>query len=308
MANPQIQHLFVDEAGDLSLFNKRGASIVGREGSSKYFLLGVVVLPNPAEAARVLSDLRTSLLADPYFAGVPSMSADQRKTALCFHAKDDVAEVRREMFKVLPSLNPLVQVVIRDKAELIVEARALFRRSLKLRPNDVYDEMVRRLFQNLTQEGDADAILFARRGKSHRLQALTWALRDMRISENIYGSDVVFDGSSSKGIDEVMQQMAVERIAREPQQNQQEGDDNIRTRHRIISSAYPNQSAGLQIIDYYLWALQRLFERREDRFFNLLAANYRLIIDLDDKRSSPAGAWYSPSNALTLEKIKPDAS
>jgi hypothetical protein len=40
-------------------------------------------------------------LADPYFKGVPSMQADAKKTALFFHAKDDLPEVRREVFRVL---------------------------------------------------------------------------------------------------------------------------------------------------------------------------------------------------------------
>jgi predicted nucleic acid-binding protein len=39
----------------------------------------------------------------------------------------------------------------------------------------------------------------------------------------------------------------------------------------FIKSAYPSEVAGLQIIDYYLWALQRLFERQEEQFFRPLA-------------------------------------
>jgi len=61
------------------------------------------------------------------------------------------------------------------------------------------------------------------------------------------------------------------------------------------------------VIDYYLWALQRLYERQEDRFFNLLACDYRLIIDLDDRRNKPQGEYYSDNNPFSLEKIKPIA-
>jgi len=71
--------------------------------------------------------------------------------------------------------------------------------------------------------------------------------------------------------------------------------------------AYPSEYAGLQVIDYYLWALQRLFERGEDRFFNLVAKDYRLVMDLDDKRNKPYGEWYSDANPLELKKIKPAA-
>ncbi|MEW5956517.1 MAG: hypothetical protein AB1801_02255 [Chloroflexota bacterium] len=63
------------------------------------------------------------------------------------------------------------------------------------------------------------------------------------------------------------------------------------------------KTPGLQVIDYYLWALQRLYEQGEERFFLLLAGDYRLIMDLDDKRNKPYGQWYSDSNPLRLDKL-----
>ena len=72
-----------------------------------------------------------------------------------------------------------------------------------------------------------------------------------------------------------------------------------------IKTAYPNEFIGLQIVDYYLWALQRMYERKEDRYFNLLAPNFRMIMDIDDKREKPYGQWYTDQNPLTLKKIKP---
>jgi hypothetical protein len=72
-----------------------------------------------------------------------------------------------------------------------------------------------------------------------------------------------------------------------------------------IRSAYPSESEGLQVVDYFLWALQRLYERREERFFLLLAPQYRLVMDLADNRRRPYGEWYSDYNPLSLEKIEP---
>ncbi|MCC5653508.1 hypothetical protein LC609_27690 [Nostoc sp. XA013] len=62
--------------------------------------------------------------------------------------------------------------------------------------------------------------------------------------------------------------------------------------------------AGLQVIDYYLWAVQRCYERDDDQFFLPLANKYRLIMDLDDNRNKPYGEWYGDRNPLTLEKLK----
>jgi hypothetical protein len=58
----------------------------------------------------------------------------------------------------------------------------------------------------------------------------------------------------------------------------------------------------LQVVDYFLWALQRLYEREEDRFLNPIGAKLGLIHEFDDTRSSGAGVFYSQSNPLTVEK------
>ena len=76
----------------------------------------------------------------------------------------------------------------------------------------------------------------------------------------------------------------------------------------LIDSGYPSEFGGLQIVDYYLWAVQRLFERGEDRFFYSVASDYEAILDLDDTRNREKGEVYSENNLLGLEKIKPVAS
>lgn len=95
------RHYFVDETGDGTLFDGKGRVIVGSEGCSRFFILGLVDIPDAASLGAEMADIHATLLADPYFAAVPSMQADQRKTSLAFHAKDNVAEVRREVFSLL---------------------------------------------------------------------------------------------------------------------------------------------------------------------------------------------------------------
>jgi len=48
-----------------------------------------------------------------------------------------------------------------------------------------------------------------------------------------------------------------------------------------------------------------MYERGEDQCFEMVAPQYRLTMDLDDKRSKGYGEWYSDSNKLKLAKIKP---
>jgi hypothetical protein len=233
-------------------------------------MVGVAYLPDPKVASHMLDQLRADLLADLYFRGVPSMQHHTQKTAIYFHAKDDLPEVRREIFKLLPELGAKVQIAIRRKEYLVKTARLLHQRQSKLSPDDVYDDLVKRLFKRSLHTAQINRIVFARRGKSARQHAIEEAIR--RAKSNFERKTGITSDSET-----------------------------------IIFSGYPSQHAGLQVIDYYLWALQRMYERGEDRFFHLLAPAYRLIMDLYDTRNRPYGEWYSDSNPLDLQKIKPVA-
>jgi hypothetical protein len=113
--SPIIKHYFVDEAGDLTLFNKRKQIVVGNEGSSSCFMVGMADILRPDDVKQKLDELRQELLNDPYFRAVPSMQPEQKKTAICFHAKDDLPEVRREVFKLLPSFEARIIIAVRRK-------------------------------------------------------------------------------------------------------------------------------------------------------------------------------------------------
>ena len=58
-----------------------------------------------------------------------------------------------------------------------------------------------------------------------------------------------------------------------------------------------HQHAGLQVADYCLWALQRLFAKGEDRFLSLIGPKVGLIVDADDTPKSLT-APITPGNVL----------
>lgn len=117
------RYYFVDEAGDATIFGQRGKVLIGEKGCSRYFILGVLDVPNPVVLQNELDALRQSLLADPYFKKVPSMQPGARKTALMFHAKDDVPEVRREVFALLQRHDFRFLAVVRDKKRILEYVR-----------------------------------------------------------------------------------------------------------------------------------------------------------------------------------------
>jgi len=125
----QTQRLFVDEAGDPTLFHSSGKPLVDTEGCSRFFIIGKLEVDDPPALSQSLAALRQELLADPYFAGVESFRPERKKTALLFHAKDDLPEVRYRVFNLLRAAGSALRfhAVVCDKQALLkseVERRA----------------------------------------------------------------------------------------------------------------------------------------------------------------------------------------
>ncbi len=220
-------HYFVDEAGDPTLFNRRKQIVVGVEGCSTYFILGLLDVVDPEKLGAQLLDLRQRLLADPYFKGVPSMQPERRKTALEFHAKDDIPEVRREVFSLIDRHQIRFFAVVRDKRRIVQLVREHNSKQPQYRyhPNQLYDRSVSRLFKDRLHKEEAYRIVFARRGASDRTSALRKALENAR--QNF---------RRSWGIEATA---PIEVIA-----------------------SLPAIDSCLQVADYFLWALQRLTKKR----------------------------------------------
>lgn len=143
-SEPVVLHYFVDEAGDPALFARRRRSIVGQEGCSNYFILGKLEVDDPEGLSRELESLRAELLADPYFKNVPSMQPDEGKTAVLFHAKDDLPEVRYRVLKLLAGQTVSFYAVVRDKERLVEQVRARNQADPDYwyRENELYDDLV----------------------------------------------------------------------------------------------------------------------------------------------------------------------
>jgi hypothetical protein len=267
----ETRHFFVDEAGDLTLFGKGGRVAVGEQGVSKVFMVGVAQIPDPSFADALLGELRIELLTDPYFKGVPSMQLAAGKTARAFHASKDLPEVRRDVIARLSQTKAKVFVAIRRKDKLVEEMRrpaSANRKQLTLR--NLYDDLVARLFRNVLHQAERNEIVFAKHATWTRREALALAIKRAKANfERAYGLP------SDKPTD--------------------------------IRAAQLHEFGGLQVVDYFLWALQRMYERGEDRFFELLRPGFRLIMDLDDTRDKDYGEWYSDENPLTLKKMMPPA-
>lgn len=260
---------FVDETGDGVIFDKRGRVLVGTGKVHDYFNLGMVECPSINELASDFATLRANLLSDPYFKGVPSLRPQANKTALFFHAKDDVPEVRREVFRILERHEFTFHAVVRTMLAVLRNVQVKNRRdpTYRYRPTDLYDDSVRRLFQQRLHTKPAFEVTFASRGK-----ARTHALRE-----------------------ELLKAQAKSRKA----------TGTFPNAHIHVRALPSHQHPGLQLADYCLWALQRLYTRGEDRFLSVIWPKVGLIIDADDVSEKPYGTYHNKRRfSLNADKIK----
>ena len=267
---PESRYYFVDEGGDGILFSRKGKVLVGTEGCSRFFILGLLNVSDPIVLEDQLNKLRVQLMNDPYFKSVPSMQPANRKTTLAFHAKDDLPEVRRDVFRLLCNTEGLrFFAVVADKLSVLEYVRQRNKRESVYRyhPNELYDSLIEYLFRERLHQSSGYDIIFSKRGKSDRTAALHRALEAAR-SHFVTQQEITSRSSLN------------------------------------IAVATPKEHAGLQAVDYFIWALQRLYERGEDRYLTYLWQAFGLVHDLDDTRETHYGVYYTQNKPLTAEALR----
>lgn len=196
------------------------------------------------------------------------MQADAGKTAVIFHAKDDVPEVRERVFRLLmdQGVDVHFSAVVRDKGRLLeqVRARNLAEPEYHYNENEIYDELVSQLFKTAFHKADHFELVFASRGEKDRSKALELALQK---AQQIY-----------------------------------EQNFGIKTKHTVnVINSSPVNHPCLQATDYFLWALQRFYEKGEDRFWSFVWPKVRAVYDMDETREHSFGTIYTPQKPLTKE-------
>lgn len=265
---------FVDEAGDTTLFGRHGKVLVGTEVVSRFFMVARLEVPDVEALEADMASLRAELLSDPLLNTVPSMQVAAGKTALFFHAKDDVPEVRHAVFKLLLRHELRISVVVKDKQSLLSEVRQREAANpayrYKADGHDIYDDLIGRLFKHFGRFGATRHVTFAVRGTKPRTEALKTVLDQIDAG---FADDF---GFAPHG-------------------------------HTTVHSSYPSLTAGLQACDYLLWALQRFYERREERYLQAMWPKFARVLDLDapapKTRGKPAqfGVEFNEKHPLSLK-------
>lgn len=263
-------HYFVDESGDGVIFNAKGKVILDQPGTGRYFMLGLLQVTDPISLSQELEALRAELLADPYFNNVPSMQSKDRKTALAFHAKDDIPEIRREVFKLLTRHDLKFFAVVRDMQSVLAYAqkRNINDVQYRYKPDELYDNTVVRLFKDRLHQSTGSHIHFAKRGTANRTSAFFNAL-----------------------------QRAKSRF-------ESKWDRVVETDIKVTVTT-PETCIPLQAVDYILWALQRHYIKDESRYLDAVWDKVSLIHAVDETSVAPYGTYYTKKNPI---KKKPPAN
>jgi len=271
IVEPRFEQLtyFVDEAGDPNLLGSRRAIIIGKPGCSRSFMIGAASIERCQDLCDDLKELRQQLLADPKLSRIESMKKERRLTAIQFHAAKDHPAVRERVFALLESHKIDVWAVVRRKQSMLNDVLA---RSEDGPPRYAwereFDSLVSRLFKDRLHLAKRTDIFISERGSSNR---------DANLREAIERARHTFEHKW-----QVFNPFPVS-----------------------VRSDKPTNHIGLQVVDYYLWALQRVFERGDFKYFSKYRDRFKLVVDVDDRRKSPAGAYFSDSNLLTPDSLKP---
>lgn len=165
-SRPGKTWFFVDESGDPTFYDRHGNLIVGQQGCSPILILGFIETQKPTAIRQAILQLKQQIVNDPYFQDVPSL----KKTAIAFHAKDDLPEIRYQVYKLLATLDFKAQIIVARKIERV------FRNRFQAKETRFYDEMVTYLFRDMLHRYQQNYIYFAKRGSRDRQQPLQQAI------------------------------------------------------------------------------------------------------------------------------------
>lgn len=133
--------------------------------------------------------------------------------------------------------------------------------------NTFYDDLVSKLFENKLHLTTNNKIYFAVRGTKKR---------------------------------QVPLQSAIQRaITKFEQKSNSKITSNIK-----IQAQTPSGEPCLQVIDYINWAVQRIFIKKEERFYNFVKDKIKFLVDIYDFDKYPNN-YYSKRNNFDIKKISP---
>jgi len=223
-------HFFLDEAGDTTFYGNGKVPLLGTEGVSQYFILGILTINEPLDTVRKkVIELQNNIAFDEYLIDIPSIKKKKSKYGYFLHAKDDVPEVRKMAFELIKSIDCSFDAAIGKKDYGIYEKKHNGNQA------EFYADLLSQLLHLKL--------------KDYKKLVLTVAQRSRCTTHT----------NLEKGLQKAM------KIAKH---KYPETSNNCKV---VFNVQKPTTEPIINLVDYFLWALQRKIERGENRYFDFLA-------------------------------------
>ena len=278
----KLNHRFLDEAGDITFYGKGKKSIIGSNGVSNSFIIGMVKFKQPlSEIRKAVADLQNKVANDPFF-DVISIRKKKEASGYYFHATDDLPEVRKLFFDFIKTVDCSFEAVVGRKTVERYETKH------KGKEQYFYADLLSHLLKNKLHKEHKMVLHIAERGKSTKNHNLELALE--KAKERLASS------TNFKNFQNTDDWWNLDFISRKDV-----------TANVVFNVTQPLQEPLLNVADYFCWALQNVFEKGEVRFYNYLKEKISLVVDIyDSEKYKGWKNYYSSKNPLTAEnKISP---
>jgi hypothetical protein len=167
----EIVHRFLDETGDTTFYGSGNKLIVGQQGVSLSFGIGIVRIDRPLAKVRAeITSLQRQVEGDPLLNTIPSVRKRIQSGGFFFHACKDTPDVRTVLLHYLHDLSCEAEVVIARKIP------ALFETKHTGREEEFYADMLSHLLKRRMMRDRKLVLNVAQRGSSTREHILSDAL------------------------------------------------------------------------------------------------------------------------------------
>lgn len=164
-------HRFLDEVGDTTFFGKGKRSVIGEEGVSLAFGMGIVRIDRPlGEVREEIENLHRSVEADRLLNTIPSVTKRVQKGGFFFHACKDSPEVRAVFLRYLEKLPCEAEIVMARKTP------TLFAKKHHGNEDEFYADLLSHLIKGRLKKEQKLVLNVAHRGSSTRAKVLEEAL------------------------------------------------------------------------------------------------------------------------------------
>lgn len=262
--NASKYHRFLDESGDMTFFGKGKVNILNSNGVSKSFSLGLVEIKNNLDVTREEIKALCKLVEDDPYLNVIPSVSLKIKNGGFWFHAKDDPPEVRKI------MFDYLRLKLNFSLDIVVARKLLsiFESKHLKQEDEFYAELLSHLLKDKLAAYEKLVINVAARGTTTKNSTLTSGLEKAKIKFN-----------------------------------KNRPDQKIKCDVVFNTQKY-TQETLLSIADYSMWAVQRVFEKGETRYYDVIKTKIPRIVDLYDTEKYPNFKnYYGPSRPLTSSNI-----